>query len=133
MRQALRRFLKYSAVGISTFALDLVILFILIDFYDLHYVLAAGLAFVVAVTINYWISRRYVFPGTLRGVRDGYVNFLLIALTGLSIVMMGMYLLVTVFGIGYLLARVISASITGFWNYLMNLFVNFKVVGKPDS
>lgn len=130
MSPTIRRFLKYTSVGVSTFAFDLLLLFILVDLFSFSQVYAAGAAFLIAVSFNYWISRRYVFKGTLRGVKAGYVNFLLIAVAGLLIVMGGMYVLTIHFDLQYLLARVITAGVTGFWNYLINLFVNFKVAGK---
>lgn len=115
-------------VGITTFAFDLLLLSLLVEVFLVPQVYAAGLAFVIAVSLNYWVSRRYVFPGTLRGAKVGYANFLLIAGVGLFIVTAGMYLLTTL-GVPYLVARVGIAALTGFWNYLMNLYVNFKVVG----
>ncbi len=130
MSPALIRFTKYGIVGSATFALDLCLLYILVDWFGLSYVLAAAVSFLFAVSINYVISRRFVFKQTLREVGEGYVHFILIALTGLLIVTGGMYLLVETFSVGYLMARLLVAVVTGFWNYLMNLYVNFKVAGK---
>lgn len=128
--RSLKRFARYTVVGTSTFAVDLALLYILIDIVALNYLVGAGVAFVCAVSINYFLSRRYVFKGTQRGVRSGYVNFIAIALVGLLIVIGGMYVLVSLLGVGYVAARFVVAVITGFWNYLLNLFVTFKVAGK---
>lgn len=130
MLRALQRLGKYSLVGGATFAFDLLLLFVLVDGFAVPPVVAAAAAFLLAVSINYVISRRWVFPGTLRSVHEGYAGFVLIALAGLLIVLGGMYLLTVYFSVNYLLARVTVAAITGFWNYLMNLYVNFKVAGK---
>lgn len=130
MNRTVVRFAKYSLVGFGTFFFDLLLLYILTDFFALNYLLAAAVAFLIAVTINYIFSRRYVFSGTLRGVKEGYVNFMLIVLVGLVVVTGGMYVFVTMFDMSYVIARVLLAGVTGFWNYLMNLFVNFKVAGK---
>lgn len=127
---ALQRFSKYSLVGLGTFLFDLLLLYILTEFFGVNDVFAAGLAFWVAVSINYVLSRKYIFKGTTRGVGAGYVNFLLIVSIGSLVVMGGMYVLVTVLGFGLLISRVSIAIVTGIWNYLMNLFVNFKVAGK---
>jgi putative flippase GtrA len=129
MSQALNRFIKYSSIGLATFLLDLLLLYILTDLLLVNYVAAAGVAFFIAVTINYGFSRKYVFKNTQRGVKEGYINFLLIVLVGSTVVMGGMYVLVTYLGFNYLISRVSVAAVTGFWNYLMNLFVNFKVAG----
>lgn len=124
------RFLKYSVVGFSTFALDLLLLYILVEMLLVQQVLASGIAFSVAVSINYVLSRRYVFKSTLRSVKVGYLNFIIIALVGLLIVTSGMYVMTILSNVHFLIARVIVAAVTGFWNYLMNLYVNFRVAGK---
>lgn len=93
-------------------------------------VYAAGVAFFIAVSINYTLSRKYVFKGTKRSFKQAYLGFLSIALVGLLIVMGGMYLFVENFNLNYMLSRVIVAMMTGLWNYFLNLYVNFKVAGK---
>lgn len=130
LQPAQRRFLKYSAVGVSTFIFDLLLLFFLTDYVGINYVVAAGGAFVVAVSINYMVSRTYVFKGTERSLHSGYGYFLAIAGIGLLFVMGSMYVLVEVLALHYLLSRVCIAAITGMFNYLTNLYFNFKVVGK---
>lgn len=130
MSTKITRFLRYSLIGGSTFALDLFLLFVLTDIFHIHYIISAGVGFVVAVSLNYFFSRRYVFKGTLRSVHAGYGIFLLIAAAGLMAITGLMWLFVGVFGWNYLISRIIIAGIVGFWNYLMNLYVNFKVAGR---
>jgi putative flippase GtrA len=130
--KSITRFLKYTVVGTSTFAVDLLLLYVLIDGFKMNYLVGAGLSFIFAISINYFLSRRFVFKGTQRGVGSGYVNFIAVALAGLLIVIGGMYVLVAVAGVGYVLSRFIIAGLTGFWNYLLNLFVTFKVVGHHE-
>ncbi len=130
MSPALRRFLKYSFVGVSTFLFDLLCLFLLIDVFDVNYIVATGLAFLVAVSINYYISRKYVFKGTTRPFKVGYVFFIASSLLSLFIIMSCMYVMVEILAFNYLISRISVAGITGFGNYLLNLMVNFKVAGK---
>jgi putative flippase GtrA len=126
---ALKRFLHYSLIGFSTFLFDLALLAALTQFGGVNPVWAAGLSFLVAVSLNYALSRHFVFSGTARGHKAGYVYFVLIAGVGLLFVTGSMYLLVTVLGFYYLAARTAIAVITGMWNYTINLFFNFKVAG----
>jgi len=84
----------------------------------------------MAFSINYGLSRRYVFTGTLRSVGAGYVIFVLIGCAGLLMVGSLMYALVDFVGLNYIVSRIIIAAIVGLWNYFMNLYVNFKVAGK---
>lgn len=128
--KSLVRFLKYSTIGFFTFLLDLALLYFLSDIVLVNYVVAAGIAFVIAISVNHSLSRKHVFKGTVRTWKIGYVNFLLIALIGLLIVTGGMYVLVGLLGVNFLVARISIAIITGLWNYTVNLFANFKVAGK---
>lgn len=124
------RFIKYSTVGAGTFLFDLALLYILTDVLHIHYLYSAGIAFLIAVSLNFILSRKYVFKGSARSTQVGYINFILIALIGLGMVVGGMYVLVSVFSVSYVVARVFLAGLTGIWNYLMNLYVNFKVAGR---
>lgn len=130
MPKAIVRFLKYASVGGSTFVLDLSLLYLLIDYCQVHYLYATPAAFAVAVSVNYFISRRFVFKGTLRSVHAGYGIFLLIAFVGMGAVTGLMAVFVEILKMHYLPSRIIIAGIVGIWNYLMNLYVNFKVAGK---
>ena len=130
MGKALRRFYRYLTTGVSTFIFDLALLFWMIDCLKINYVLSTGVAFFIAISINYFISRRFVFKNTLRSVHEGYALFVVIAGIGMVAVMCFMSILVGVFQWHYLIARILIACFVGFWNYLMNLYVNFKVAGK---
>ena len=129
-RRGVLRFARYSSVGVGTFLLDLALLFILTDWMHVQYVVATGIAFFFAVSLNYFISRKTVFRGSERSLKSGYFNFIIFALVGMITSMLGMYILVSVFALYYIYARIIVAGFVGMWNYLMNLYVNFKVAGK---
>jgi putative flippase GtrA len=125
-----QRFLKYSSVGGVTFAFDLALLYLFTDYLGIDYLVSTAIAFVIAVSLNYIVSRRFVFKKTQTKVGRGYVNFFIIAAIGLLLVTGGMYVLVSVIGVNYVIARVSIAGFTGMWNYLLNLYVNFKVAGR---
>lgn len=130
MNNTIARFLKYFAVGLSTFLLDLLLLYVLTDLFFINYILSAGGAFLVAVSINYTLSRRFVFAQTTRPLSAGYYWFISIAGIGLVAVMSLMFLFVSIFNWHYLISRIFIAGIVGMWNYLMNLFFTFNVAGK---
>jgi putative flippase GtrA len=130
MDKATVRFLKYFVVGFSTFLFDLLLLYILTDIVLVNYVLSAGVAFLIAVSVNYYFSRIFVFTQTERRFVSGYYWFIGIAGVGVLMVMSLMFLFVAIFGWPYLISRVLIASVVGVWNYLMNLFFNFNVAGK---
>lgn len=127
---AVRRFLKYSVVGVATLSFDLLLLAALTQLLSIPYTISTPLAFLVAVSINYAISRTFVFRGTERTVHRGYIYFLCIAGAGAFVVTAGVYLLVTYAHLYYLVARIAIAGFVGIANYLTNLHWNFRVAGK---
>ncbi len=128
--KAAKRFLKYVAIGASTFAFDLALLYIFTDMLKWNYIIATGAAFTVAISINYLFSRHYVFKGSLASIHKGYFAFMAIASIGIAIAMLGMRILVEIFHMEFLDSRVIIAAVVGIWNYIINLYVNFEVAGK---
>lgn len=129
-RKAVTRFLKYMTVGVSTLSFDLVLLYSLTEYAHVPYYLATPGAFLVAVSINYVVSRRLVFRGTARKVHTGYAYFIGVALAGALITTLGVTLLVTYVGLYFLVARILVAGFVGIGTYLTNLILNFKVVGS---
>jgi putative flippase GtrA len=126
-RRVTTRFLKYFVVGSTTFVFDLALLFFFADVCHFNYAISAGVAYLIAITINYIFSRRYVFTGTLRSARVGYVIFLVIAGVGFLLVTGFVYIFVQTLGLNLFVSRILVAGIAGIWNYAMNLYVNFKV------
>lgn len=127
MRHHITRLFKYSLTGGSTFLLDLCLLYVLTDVFGWNYLVSVATSFAIAVSLNYWLARKFVFDGTSRDLKEGYVIFGTIALGGMLMVIGFMYILVTKFGWPYLLARLAVASFAGLWNYILNFYVNFKV------
>lgn len=127
--KGVKRFAKYTAVGGTTFLFDLALIWALVELFSLQYPLATALGFIVAVSINYFISRRLVFRGTAREIHHGYLYFIGLAGGGALIVTGAVSLLVSLFALHYLVARVLIACVMGTANYLLNLHFNFKVVG----
>lgn len=127
---ALLRFFRYALVGVSTLAFDLLLLVALTEYVHIPYYVSTPLAFLVAVSINYALSRAFVFAGTERALYNGYAYFLLGAGAGALIITASVAFLVTYAGMPYLVARIFVAGFVGIANYLFNLYVNFRVVGK---
>jgi putative flippase GtrA len=126
---AFKRFLRYSIVGISTLSFDLLLLYALTHFLHIPYYFSTPFAFLVAVSINYVLSRYFVFVGTSRGVRLGYLYFAFLAVGGALLITGTVYLLVTYASLHFLVARILVAGFVGMGNYLLNLNFNFRVAG----
>ncbi len=121
------RFIKYTFVGFSTFVIDLFLIYFFTEILHVNYLISVGISFIIAVTLNYHYSRRFVFHETTRDLHEGYFNFLVIAILGLILIILLMAILVEVFNINYIVARVLVACLVGIYNYLANLLLNFQI------
>ena len=124
--------MRNTLVGASTFALDLGLLALATNVFHIPYYISTPIAFLLAMSLNYFIGRRFVFRGTERKVHTGYLYFVLIAGGGAIVITALVAGLVTYLHFEYLLARVLVAIVIGVINYLLNLYVNFKVVGRHN-
>jgi putative flippase GtrA len=128
--RTVQRFLRYFVVGGTTFLFDILLLVILTKIFTVHYIIATAGAFMVAVSVNYVISRKYVFKYTDRKTVHGYVYFLGFASLGAVVVTGGTVFLTEVLGLYFVFSRIVVSGLVGIGNYLFNLHHNFKVAGK---
>jgi putative flippase GtrA len=124
---ALQRFFRYAFVGVSTFLLDLAILWVLIDYFSAPLLLAAGLGFLIGISINYCVSRVWVFTGTEQTFTRGYVYFVLLALIGVLTTVLLMWAITSFTSLHYITVRVLIAGFIGTLTYFLNWYFNFRM------
>jgi putative flippase GtrA len=119
--------LRYLLVGGIAFCADAGALFLLKEA-GLHYLLAAAFAFLVGLTVNFLLSKRFVFTEDARFVgRAGeFAAYGLIGLAGLGITELVMYLCTGVFGLYYMLSKIVSAAIVLLWNFFARKFFLYR-------
>ena len=130
LSKGVRRFFRYAGIGVSTLTFYLLLIAFLTQALGVPYYISTPIGFLIAVSINYVLSRRLVFQGTERALYHGYAYFIAIALAGAFAVTGAVYLLVTYLGLYFLVARIFVAGFVGMANYLINLYFNFRVVGS---
>lgn len=125
MKRALRRFTRYSLIGGGTFGLDLLGLLVLHNGFGFSPGFAAGLSFLVFISINYALSYVYVFPRGRRSPAATYTLFITAAIAGAFLTGHGVALVHNTFGFELYTSRILVAPFIGTLNYLFNLYVNF--------
>lgn len=124
---AKKRFFRYASFGMVTFAFDLVLLWLFIQVFEVPYLYATAIAFLIALSVNYFLSRRFVFKGTNRPVGKGYMYFIAVAILGAAVTTFCMWLLSNYTDLHFTIARTLIAAVIGLVGYIANLFLNFKV------
>jgi putative flippase GtrA len=132
MHRVILRTLKYMMATGVTFGMELFLLWLFTDIFNIHYIFSAILAFIITVSAGYIINRWFVFRNSRRPHLQAYSYFVAISLGGLLIVVVGLAILVQKFHVYYLYARICVIVLTFLWTYTMNVYFNFKVGEKTD-
>lgn len=117
----------YSIGGISTFILDLSVVYILTQYTAIPspYILVIG--YFIGVNVNFLIAYYWVFKGTVQTPARGYMHFLGITLlTGVFISYATLFIIKNT-PLSLIGARVFVALFVGICNFLFNAFYNFKM------
>lgn len=122
----LRQFVVYIFIGGLSAVSDLILLFILVDFFNVFYLFAATLSFIIVGTTAFFLHKNYTFKHKNRSGKIRYLIFLIVAGSGLLWSVFFLYIFVSILGLYYLFAAVIVKFIVLAWNFLMNKFVTFR-------
>lgn len=111
------QFFRYIFVGGFAFLADAFTLWLCEKW--MNYMIAAAIAFVVGLAVNYALSIWFVFSESLK-VKNKVKEFVvygIIGLIGLLITEGIMYLFTDVFGLYFLISKIIAAAIVLVWNF----------------
>lgn len=111
------QFFRYIFVGGFAFLADAFTLWLCEKW--MNYMIAAAIAFVVGLAVNYALSILFVFSESSK-VKNKVKEFIIygiIGLIGLLITEGIMYLFTDVFGLYFLISKIIAAAIVLVWNF----------------
>ncbi len=121
------QFIRYVLVGGFAFVLDFGALVLLTSRAGIHYLVSAAIAFLLGLTANYLLSRAWVFPRrVMRNAGIEFAVFAGIGLIGLGLNELGMWLLSSMVGLHYSLAKICTAAVVFFWNFAARKFSLFR-------
>ncbi len=111
------QFFRYIFVGGFAFLADAFTLWLCEKW--MNYMIAAAIAFVVGLAVNYALSIWFVFSESskVKNKVKEFVVYGIIGLIGLLITEGIMYLFTDVFGLYFLISKIIAAAIVLVWNF----------------
>ncbi len=118
---------RYTFVGGLAFIVDFGTLFLLTEYFNTHYLISAGVAFIFGLTTNYILSVIWVFNS--RNMKNKMMEFLLftiIGLVGLALNELFLWLLTELLLIYYLFSKIITTFIVYFWNFFARKYMLFN-------
>ena len=124
--------LKFCAVGGSGYVVNLVTFALCIELLDMHHLVAAGCAFVVAVLNNFWWNRHWTFKA--RGGHAGFqaARFFAVSVVAFLFAASVLELLVSVVGVAELPAQAISIAAATPLNFIGNKMWSFAIELHSD-
>ncbi len=120
--------IRNTVVSTFVFVLGLALLWMLVSLAGMNEVIAAGIGFVVANSLHYFLGRSWIFRGTARNVTTGYVYFLMNSGVGLIVTMLLYAAFLSYTDINYLVARIIVSVFAGLIVFVLNAVLNFRQV-----
>ncbi len=130
MRTDVPEALRYGAVSVFAFTIDIAVLFVLVQYLAWWYVAAASASFLLGLLFAYVLSVTLVFK--YRRFRDScmeFAGFAGIGVVGVAINAVAVAFGVSILGAHYLVAKCGAAACTFIWNYLARrqlLFVKHR-------
>lgn len=111
--------MKFGVVGVIAFAIDYGLMVLLTEVFGVNYLISATISFAVSVTFNYFASMRYVFKHK-EGMskRREFIIFVVLSLIGLLINDLIMWVGTGLFGISYLITKLVATFIVMVWNFV---------------
>jgi putative flippase GtrA len=124
--------MKFCAVGGSGYVVNLCVFATCVELLDVHHLVAATAAFVVAVLNNFWWNRHWTFRA--RGGHAGFqaARFFTVSIAAFLFAAAILELLVSVAGVAELPAQAISIVAATPLNFLGNKMWSFHIALSRD-
>lgn len=121
------QFIRYAFVGGAAFLADFSSLFIFKEFFNLHYLLANAIAFIIGLLTNYFLSISWVF--NKRVIGNSWAEFFIFAVIGfigLGFNELIMWYFTDKARFHYMFSKILATGIVYFWNFFVRKFILFK-------
>jgi putative flippase GtrA len=119
--------MRYLGAGGAAFTADFIVLTSLTELAGFHYLVASAFGFSVGVSVNYYVSIKYVFK--TRNLNNHWVEkiiFLATALVGLLLTIIFMWVFTDMQGFHYTLSKIITTGLVLVWNYSSKKVLLFR-------
>lgn len=121
------QFFRYTFVGGTAFIVDFGSLFVLTEFFNVHYLISAAIAFLLGLTINYALSIVWVFSKRiLRNKSFEFGIFAFIGIIGLGFNELFIWFFTEYVHFHYLLSKIFSTVFVFMWNFFVRKFILFR-------
>lgn len=120
-------FVRYNLFAGCSTLLDLVLLYILTEFFGVWYTYSITIGYIAGVSTNYILNKYLNFRNLSRKIVLQFGLFVTIALIGLLFNQIIIYILVEFIGVWYMFAKIIAVLLVMLWNFSRHKKWTFEV------
>ena len=121
-----KQFIKFCLVGSTNLILDVFIYWFLTRVFDVYYMLAGVLSFVLVVTWSFLINRRWTFRHNGADTTSQYLKFFVVNVIVAILNLSSLYIFVEWFDFYDLAVKLAAAVVMAFVNFGLNKFWTFR-------
>lgn len=125
---SLLQFFRYGFVGAWATLADWGVLFLLTEAAGVHYLLSGVVAFLMGLTVNFLLSKKFVFSGEKNEHSSSteFVVYGIIGVIGLGMTALIMYVLTEKMAFYYMASKVIATAVVFVWNFMARKIVLYR-------
>jgi putative flippase GtrA len=121
------QFFRYFFVGGLAFVTDFAALAFFTEICHFYYIISNTLSFTIGLLVNYFLSIYWVFPNSaFKNKKVEFLLFILIAVIGLLLSDLLLWVLTLYCSLYYLWSKVIVSAIVWLWNFFARKYFLFK-------
>ena len=106
---------------------DLGLLYALTEFFGIYYLLSAGISYCAGMLTNFSLNKFYNFRNKSKKIMHQFAVFLFVALIGLVLNQILLYLFVEYRALWYMLAKIITVAIVAIWSFIGHKKLTFAL------
>lgn len=126
MKSIAHQFIRYGIVAVIAQLFDITIFYSLTTFLGAYYLFAGVMGFSIALSLNYWLSKRWVFASQITVSRQRLGVFLAVAVLGLVMTIFLLWFFTEILGIYYLYSKIVAIVIVFWWNFFARKYFVFN-------
>ena len=119
------KFIKFCVVGFSGMIVDFGVTWLLKEILKVNKYISNSCGFVTAASSNYLFNRIWTFESSNSQITIEYLSFFVIALVGLGINNLLIWLLSDKFKVHFYLSKIVATGVVTVWNFGMNYAFTF--------
>lgn len=112
--------LRYLIAGFTGAGTQIGLLYVFTDIVGFWYIYSSLLAFIAAIMVSFTLQKFWTFADKeIKKVHHQFVRYLVVAILGIFINTICMYLLVDILGLWYIFAQIITGGVIAVFNFAM--------------